>query len=54
VHGASTGQGEGTNVEANNISGGGPVRHKIPLGISIFIVVTDIKVNIFSNNKKVA
>jgi len=40
VHSAYTGQGEGTNVEANNTSGGGwrPVRHKIPLGILIFLV----------------
>jgi len=39
VHGASTGQGEGTNGEANNTSGGRPVRHKIPLGILIFLVL---------------
>jgi len=40
VHGASTGQGERTNVEANNTSVGvgGPVRHLIPLGILIFLV----------------
>jgi len=39
VHGDSTGPGEETNVEANNISGGRgerPIRHKIPLGILIF------------------
>jgi len=43
LHGDSTGQGEETNVEANNNSGGEgvgrPVRHKIPLGILIFFVL---------------
>jgi len=42
VHGDYTGHGEVTNVEANNNSGGRgagkPVRHKIPLGILIFLV----------------
>jgi len=41
-HGDSTGQGEETNVEANNKSWGRgtgrPVLHKIPLGILIFLV----------------
>jgi len=39
------GQGEGTNVEANKIKGGWgerPVRHKIPLGILIFLIIEDI------------
>jgi len=42
LHGDSTGQGEETNVEANNNRGGRgagrPVRHKIPLVILIFLV----------------
>jgi len=41
LHGDSKGQGKETNVEANNNSGGRaarPVRHKIPLGILIFLV----------------
>jgi len=43
LHGDSTGQGEETNVEVNNNRGGEgawtPVRHKIPLGILIFLVL---------------
>jgi len=39
---ASTGQGEGTNVEANNTSGGSPVRNKSPLGILIFLVLGNL------------
>jgi len=40
MHGDSTGQGEETNVEANNNSRGGgrPVDHKKNLGILIFLV----------------
>jgi len=37
--GESRGQGEGTNVEVTRTSvGETPVRHKIPLGIVIFLV----------------
>jgi len=39
VHGDSKRQGVGTNVEANNTRGGRPVRHEIPLGIIIFLVL---------------
>jgi len=34
------GRERGTNVEANNTSGGGAVRHKKKLGILIFLVIT--------------
>jgi len=48
LHGDSTGQGEETNVEANNNSGveraGRPVRHKIPLGILILLVTNSLTV----------
>jgi len=54
LHGDSTGQGEETNVEANNNRRGGAerlVRHKIPLGILIFIVLERMKKEILGNNK---
>jgi len=52
VHGDYTGQGEVTNVEANNTSGGaGPVRPKIPLGILIFLVVfNNLRIEILVKN----
>jgi len=46
LHGDSTGRGEKTNEEANDNSGGRkagrPVRHKIPLGILIFLVLSNL------------
>jgi len=48
MHGDSTGQRDGTNVEENKTSGGGivrPVRHKTPLGILIFLVKLKVKMS---------